>query len=97
MSDVVVSQLNSAIRLKSGVDVPLSLSLSLFLSLTEDGTYADGSMLIDYRYHYCCHRRRIVALFATALEDTALMRAIVSMVLPRRVLHCLEQCVVCLV
>jgi len=52
-------------------------------------------MLIDYRYHCCCHR--IVALFATALEDTALMRAIVSVVLPRRVLHCLEQRVVCLV
>jgi len=36
--------------------------------------------VIDYRYHYC---HRIIAPFVTALGDTALMRTIVSVVLPR--------------
>lgn len=40
----------------------------------------DYGSVIDYRCHYC---HRIIALFATGLEDTALMRAIVSVVLPR--------------
>jgi len=62
------SQLNPAVRLKLAAD-----------SRVEGGNAtADYDSVIDYRYHY---GHRIIALFATDLEDTALMRTIVSVVL----------------